>query len=135
MIRQEFVLEFHSILNVYGDKNYPPVRVELIYEYLKALSREEFKSGLNTIIGNEKHPPMMNEFREYFKNIIQTKNKNLMEEMEKENHCVKCNSTGMVLIKQKYGMADNAYQCNCYLGKKFYSHFPKIFTPKQINKD
>jgi len=135
MIRQEFVLEFHSILNVYGDKNYPPVRVELIYEYVKALSREEFKSGLNAIIGNEKHAPMMNEFKQYFQNIIQEKNKRLMDEMAKENHCVKCNSTGMVLMKKKYGMADNAYQCNCYLGKKFYSHFPKIFTPKQINND
>lgn len=135
MIRQEFFVAFQIILDVYGDKNYPPVRQEIIFDYLKALSIEEFNGGLNTIVGNEKYAPMMNEFKEYFKNIIQSKNKKIMDEMSKENNCSKCNSTGIVLVKQGYGVADNAYQCNCYLGKKFYYHFPKIFiaSTKQIN--
>lgn len=135
MIRQEFFTAFQIVLDVYGDKNYPPVRQEIIFDYLKALSIEEFNNGLNAIVGNEKYPPMMNEFKQYFQNIIQTKNKNIMDSMAKENHCTKCNSTGIVLVKQCYGFADNAYQCNCYLGKKFYSHFPKIFlaSTKQIN--
>ena len=135
MNRQEFTNEFHVILDVYGDKNYPPIRRELIYDYVKNLNVDELRQGINSIIGNEKYSPMLDDFKKYFNNIIQTKNKNHIEEISKENNCIKCNCSGVVLVKQAYGVADNAYQCNCYVGKKFFSHFPKLFlaSTKQIN--
>lgn len=126
MTKNEFIRDFCLILDTYGEKYYPVIRQNIIFEYVKNLNSEEFLYGINLIIGSEKYPPMLNEFKKYFDHTLITHAKNIQEENHKNNPCFKCNSSGILLQKQKYGMADIAFQCTCENGKKFYPHFPKF---------
>jgi len=128
MTRNEFIKVFCNVIDLYGEKHYPAVRQNLIYDVVKNLSQDIFTKIVNEIIGNERYAPLLDDFKKYAKPFLAEYNAKFISEIRKNNMCSKCDSFGVICIEKPYlkSTADYAYGCDCLIGKKLYPNFPRL---------
>jgi len=61
--KTDFALQIIKLQNTYGEKHYPKERNDIIWEEVRSFSSDEFEKIVNTLIGEHKFAPMLEDFR------------------------------------------------------------------------
>lgn len=62
--RQEFQKQVQRLITCFGEKNYMPERVEIIWKFVCDLGDEWFQATVSSMIATERMPPLPNQFQQ-----------------------------------------------------------------------
>lgn len=65
MTRSEFEEQFQRLIKTYGQKDFPPERIKLVWEETNFLVHDRFRKMVDYFIGEFKYAPLLKDFREY----------------------------------------------------------------------
>lgn len=128
MNKSEFFGIMGIITSQFGEKNYGPSRLEIIYNAVSGLDGEEFKSICNRLVGNSRYAPLLDDFVSFAKPILANKPK-------QKSNCFQCNGTGLV---SKYHIESNvnyAFACSCSEGNSFSAYNKWQYAQKNLFQD
>lgn len=117
MNRYEFKTQVDRLVNVYGEKAYPPERTDQLWYLVKDLPVADFDRIVGSLIADNYSAPMYKKFYDECQPMltaIREKRSRELQDRAAETKCKKCNSTGIVSAfykpepRQSYSFRCNA---------------------------
>lgn len=118
MTYEQFELGMTKLRATYSERQYPPSRVDIIYERVQLLSVDRWLSVVSILIGRHRSAPMVDDI---LKAMIDTSPR--QHTTHHIGSCFKCNGYGSYDTEKngvRYG-----YQCFCEAGAKLAGGLPR----------
>jgi hypothetical protein len=106
---------------VYGEKNYPKIRVDSIWQIVRDLSDESFKNFCAKWVLDKKAPPLGAEFRE----LATSEGIGKREDSFLKTPCARCYGEGYVEAESLLDKCVRLFVCNCSNGFNSHWNLPK----------
>lgn len=136
MTRQEYYQVMERMKVTYGDRAYPPERVDSIFSRVEFLNVGEFDQVVTDVISDCMTPPSISKIMEYLKSF-HAKHASIRQRQHRDwiltlPMCKMCGNSGIVSARER---SENrirytcAFNCLCAVGQR--SHQPEMGTWNQ----
>lgn len=129
MTREEFQSQMSRLIKVYGDRAYPPERMQIIWRKIQFRHPKIFESSVDALIADNAHPPLLSKIMEMLvmvgkqypdldKGPETDLRDQLIEAQKRPGGCDKCENWGVIRAfrKDKFGHPEEYLLCDCRLG-------------------
>ena len=129
MNRDEFLTGIESLTRVYGDKAYPPERIDIIWQRVKYRHQVVWFEAIDNLIADNPHAPLLKKILDECSTVQHNHPelsndpyKSFREELAKAQHegsqCLSCLNTGVITGYRKDIEGNPAQEmlCTCHLG-------------------
>lgn len=122
MNRIEFSTNMDRITKTFGDKYYPPEKMNLIFKAMKDIGVEQFSRIVDDFVADAKGPPNRQAFVEArggYSAIVDHKLKKEIEALkDKDPACSMCHNTGSIYAKEIGTFYTCIFKCTCLIAQK-----------------
>ena len=118
-----FQEQIGNLIDVFGSKNYPALRVKLFWEVFSHVNKDTFKSAIRKLCIESSRAPLKNEIQEAVSSFS-----NRFERVT--TYCSSCGGNG--LVYKMVGLYQNSFRCTCENGKYPSEEIPHISKYKEV---
>lgn len=108
MNHADFTFHMKRMVDCYGEKSYPDVRVQQIWEWAKRMEPRVFSEIVAKLIGDCDRPPLLQKFQEYYSIVRQKMPRQKID-------CGFCDGGGFICDDKPL---PTAYACRCEAGQE-----------------
>lgn len=132
MQHEDFKREIARLVQVFGDRNYPKERVNLLWQAFSYCQEEDVTAAVSHLIGNTLKPPLQRELAEAIEEAARERRENNRgpTKVSARPLCQYCSDSGWATVTQKgaFPPVKVCVRCPCLIGAKLSKSVPQWDT-------